>query len=97
MTTLNTSVDNGVNVDALLDARTALADTPALAQFQWRTTVSWVNGTHSRSTVDTFYGLGELQQHKTKFTYDVDHPLPFAGQDNGATRWNTCWSPSVAA
>jgi len=37
MTTLNTSVDNGVNVDALLGVRAALADTPELAQFQWRT------------------------------------------------------------
>jgi len=44
-----------------------------------------VNGTHSRSSVDTFYGLGEQQQHKTTFTYDVDHPLAFASQDNGIT------------
>jgi uncharacterized OsmC-like protein len=47
--------------------------------------VSWVNGTHSRSTVDTFYGFGEQQQHKRTFTYDVDHPLAFAAQDNGIT------------
>ena len=85
MTTLNTSVDNGVNVDALLGVRNALADTPELAQFQWRTQVDWVNGTHSRSTVDTFYGFGEQQQHETPFTYDVDHPLAFAAHDNGAT------------
>jgi uncharacterized OsmC-like protein len=84
MTTLDTSVDNGVNVDALLGARTALADTPELAQFQWRTQVNWVNGTHSRHTVDTFYGFGEEQHHTTPFTYDVDHPLAFAGHDNGA-------------
>jgi uncharacterized OsmC-like protein len=85
MTTLNIPVDNGVNVGALLGARTALADTPELAQFQWRTTVSWVNGTHSRSTVDSFYGFGEDQHHRTKFSYDVDHPLAFAAEDNGAT------------
>jgi uncharacterized OsmC-like protein len=85
MTTLNNSVDNGVNVDALLGARTALADNPELAQFRWRAEVNWVSGTHSRSTVDSFYGLGEELHHKTSFTYDVDHPLAFAGQDNGAT------------
>ena len=85
MTTLNIPVDNGVNIGALLGARTALADTPELAQFQWRTTVSWVNGTHSRSTVDSFYGFGEEQHHRTKFSYDVDHPLAFAAEDNGAT------------
>jgi uncharacterized OsmC-like protein len=85
MTTIQTPVDNGVNVEALLGVREALANTPEIAQFQWRTEVSWVNGTHSRSSVDTFYGLGEQQQHKTTFTYDVDHPLAFASQDNGIT------------
>ncbi len=85
MTTTSTQVDNGVNVDALLGVRAALPDTPEIAQFQWRTTVSWVNGTHSSATVDTFHGFGEAQRHKTTFTYDVDHPLAFAAQDNGAT------------
>ncbi len=85
MTTIQTPVDNGVNVEALLGVREALADTPEIAQFQWRTTVSWVNGTHSRSSVDTFYGFGEQQHHKTTYTYDVDHPLSFASQDNGIT------------
>ena len=85
MTTTHTAVDNGVNVEALLGAREALADTPEIAQFRWRTTVSWVGGTHSRSSVDPFYGFGEEQQHKTTFTYDVDHPLAFAAKDNGIT------------
>jgi uncharacterized OsmC-like protein len=85
MTTMHTPVDNGVNVEALLGVRGALPETPEIAQFNWRTTVSWVNGTHSRSTVDTFYGFGEQQQHKTAFTYDADHPLAFAAQDNGIT------------
>ena len=85
MTTMHTPVDNGVNVEALLGVRDALADTPKIAQFQWRATVSWVSGTHSRSSVDTFYGFGEQQQHKTTFTYDADHPLAFAAQDNGIT------------
>ena len=83
MTTMHTSVNNGVNGEALLGVREALADTPEIAEFQWRATVCWVGGTHSRSTVDTFYGFGEQQRHKTTFTYDVDHPLAFAGQDNG--------------
>jgi uncharacterized OsmC-like protein len=85
MTTTHTPVDNGVNVDALLGVRDALADTPQIAQFQWRATVSWVRGTHSRSSVDTFYGFGEEQHHKATFTYDADHPLAFAAQDNGIT------------
>ena len=78
-------VDNGVNVEALLGARDAFADTPEIAQFQWRSTVTWVNGTHSQSNVQTFHGFGEEQQHRTTFDFDIDHPLQFAAKDNGIT------------
>src|SRR5215831_17640315 len=84
MTTTESPVDNGVNVEALLGVRDALADTPDIAKFQWRSTVSWVNGTHSRSDVETFYGFGD-EQHHTTFSYDIDHPLQFAAQDKGVT------------
>jgi uncharacterized OsmC-like protein len=83
MTTMN--VDNGVNVEALLGARQALTDTPAAAQFKWRATCSWVRGTHSRSSVEKFFGLGAEQSHKTEFNYDADHPQIFASEDKGAT------------
>jgi uncharacterized OsmC-like protein len=85
MTATEIPVDNGVNVEALLGVRTALSGTPEIAQFQWRSTVSWVNGTHSRSDVETFYGFGDEQRHHTTFSYDVDHPLQFAAQDKGVT------------
>src|SRR4051812_20207910 len=85
MTATEIPVDNGVNVEALLGVRGALAGTPEIAQFQWRSTVSWVNGTHSRSDVETFHGFGGEQQHHTTFSYDIDHPLQFAAQDNGVT------------
>jgi uncharacterized OsmC-like protein len=78
-------VDNGVNVEALLGARQALTDAPEAARFKWRATCSWVNGTHSRSTVQKFYGLGAEQSHRTEFSYDADHPEVFASEDNGST------------
>lgn len=84
MTTIS-SVDNGVNTQALLDARDALSAAPAGAQFTWRATCQWLNGTHSRSTVQGFYGLGAEQQHKTEFTFEADHPELFASEDHGAT------------
>lgn len=86
MTTTDTApVDNGVNVDALLEARTALSDAPAGAKFEWRATTEWVNGTHSQSNVEGFFGLGGEQSHRTKFTYEADHPELFASEDHGAT------------
>ena len=78
-------VNNGVNTEALLQAKEALTEAPAAAQFMWRATCDWVNGTHSSSKVEGFHGLGEEHQHKTCFTFDADHPEVFAAQDKGAT------------
>ncbi len=85
MTITATPVDNGVNVEALLGARAAFVETPELAQFQWRSSVTWVNGTHSRSEVESFYGLADEQKHHTSFTLDTDHPEQFAATDIGPT------------
>jgi uncharacterized OsmC-like protein len=79
------NVDNGVNVQALLGAREALMAAPEGARFQWRATCDWVRGTHSVSTVERFYGLGEEQKHRTAFTFSADHPELFASEDMGAT------------
>lgn len=78
-------VDNGVNVAALMGAREALAQAPEAARFQWRASCNWVNGTHSEATVRGYHGLGGEQQHRTTFTYDIDHPETFAAEDQGAT------------
>ena len=78
-------VDNGVNVEALLGARAALTEAPAGAQFKWRATCDWIRGTHSRTTVQGFYGLGAEQSRNKSFRYDADHPELFASEDNGAT------------
>jgi uncharacterized OsmC-like protein len=77
--------NNGVNVGALLGAREALAQVPEAAQFRWRTTCTWMNGTHSHSTVQSFFGLGGEQSHKARFSFDADHPELFAAEDNGPT------------
>jgi uncharacterized OsmC-like protein len=83
--TAKSSVDNGVNVEALLGARKALSEAPEAAQFQWRATCKWVNGTHSQSTVQKFFGLGGEQTHKSEFVFSADHPEIFASEDKGAT------------
>ena len=85
MSVANAQVDNGVNVEALLGAREALTAAPEAAQFTWRATCKWVNGTHSNSTVAGFFGLGAEQQHRTEFNFDADHPEIFASEDKGAT------------
>ena len=86
MTTTETPiVDNGVNVAALLGAREHMTEMPELAQFQWRADCEWVNGTHSRTTVEKFSGAGGDQTHRQPYTVDTDHPELFASPDNGMT------------
>src|SRR2546429_6269188 len=79
------SVNNGVNVEHLVAAREALTNAPEAAQFKWRAACEWKNGTHSHSTVEGFFGLGEEQRRKTTFKFDTDHPEVFASEDKGAT------------
>src|SRR5207342_3277728 len=62
------TVNNGVNVAALISAREALTNAPQAAQFKWRAACEWKNGTHSHSTVEGYYGLGQEQHHKRTFT-----------------------------
>jgi uncharacterized OsmC-like protein len=85
MTNYDTTVNNGVNTQALLGARQALTDAPEAADFTWRANCSWVNGTFSRTTVDGFSGLGQEHNHKTPYSFDADHPECFASEDRGAT------------
>lgn len=84
-TTITDGVDNGVDVPALLAAREALSGAPEAARFQWRARTEWVNGTHSRTTVEDFSGLGTDHNHRQAFRFDADHPEVFASHDNGAT------------
>ena len=85
MITTENPVDNGVNVEALLGAREAMTGMPAAAAFVWRADCEWVNGTHSRTTFQKFFGIGEEQSHRTAFVLETDHPEIFASEDNGVT------------
>jgi len=80
-----TTVNNGVNVQALLDAREALKDLPEATKFTWRATCKWQDGTYSKSKVEGFFGLGQEQKHKTETSFEADHPEIFASEDRGIT------------
>jgi len=99
-----TTVDNGVNTEALLGARDALREAPEAAQFTWKVTSEWLKGTHSKQTIQHFTGLGAEQQHVRAFTLEGDHPEVFASEDNGPTPVETvlaalagCLTAGVAA
>ena len=76
---------NGVNVEHLLGARNILGDQPEAGQFKWRVTNEWLHGTHSKTQVEGYFGLGQENDHKASYTFESDHPLVFAAEDNAAT------------
>jgi uncharacterized OsmC-like protein len=77
--------DNGVNVQALLDAREVLKGAPEAAQFTWRASATWNNGVHSTIKVNSFFGLGQEQAHEQESVFEADHPAVFAATDKGIT------------
>jgi organic hydroperoxide reductase OsmC/OhrA len=80
-----TTATNGVNVQALLEAREVLKGAPEAAQFTWRASAKWQSGVHSTIKVQSFFGLGQEQNHKQEWTFEADHPEVFAAEDDGIT------------
>jgi uncharacterized OsmC-like protein len=104
MSTTEPVADNGVNVEHLLGARTALTDAPEAAEFTWRATTEWVRGTRTQTTIEDYSGLGEKHSHKAEYSYTGDHPEVFASEDDGPTPvefvlvgLSTCLTAGLAA
>ncbi len=83
--TINESTRNGVDTATLFATLDAVKAAPAAARFQFRARNQWLNGTHNRSTIDGFYGVGEERTHERSFHFDADHPAVLVGRDNGPT------------
>lgn len=84
-TATNVIPRNGVNVPVLFATLNAVKGQTELAQFQFRATNHWVAGTHSRSTINGFYGAGQEHMRDQSFTFDGDHPAVLVGNDNAPT------------
>jgi uncharacterized OsmC-like protein len=76
---------NGVDVPTLIATLDAVRQQPELARFQFRTTTTWVSGTHNRTSADGFYGAGGEHAHVSQYVVDADHPAVLVGTDQGPT------------
>lgn len=76
---------NGVDVPTLFATLDVVKAQPAAARFQFRASNQWLAGTHSRTTIEGFYGAGQENEHKAVHIYDADHPEVLVGQDNAPT------------
>ena len=78
------SVQNGVNVEQLIATVNAIKDNPELARFQFRAKNEWVNGGHSRTQVQSFYGAGTEDTSRSEpFTLEGDEPPVLLGSNAG--------------
>ena len=83
--TANESTRNGVDTATLFATLDAVKAAPEAARFQFRAHNQWLSGTHNRSTIHDYYGVGAERSHERSFHFDADHPAVLVGRDNGPT------------
>lgn len=83
MTNATASTRNGVPTEKLFATIGKLEEQPDLAAFRFTARNEWRNGTHSRSTIKDWYGVGTEHDHVAEFSYSADHPT--LGTGNGPT------------
>jgi uncharacterized OsmC-like protein len=85
MTTTASSHLNGVDVSTLMATREAVRAQNEIARFRFRASNTWLNGTHSRSTYEGFYGAGQEMVHRRPTVVEADHPEVLVGTDEAPT------------
>lgn len=74
---------NGVPTDKLFATVGKLKEQPDLAAFRFTARNQWASGTHSKSTIHDWYGVGTDHEHVEEFSFSADHPT--LGTGNGPT------------
>lgn len=81
-TTINTQ--NGVNVDQLIGTIQAVKADPEIAKFQFRAKTKWINGGHSRTEFQNFFGAKAEDTSRTEpMVMEGDEPAVLLGNDHG--------------
>ncbi len=73
---------NGVDVGRIGETVEAVRRTPSVATFQFRAANQWIDGSHNRSTIKSFYGVGQEDTLRTiPFVLDTDKPPVLLGKN----------------
>ena len=75
---------NGVNVDQLFGVIEQIKVNPKIAQFKFRASNSWIEGTHNRATIKDFYGALKEDDTRAPIGFHVDEPPILCGLNLGA-------------
>jgi uncharacterized OsmC-like protein len=85
VTETTSTIRNGVDTAAFFATLDAVKGAHEIADFQWRATNTWIDGTHNRTTISGFFGATQEMTHRQPFQLDADHPAVLVGHDNGPT------------
>jgi uncharacterized OsmC-like protein len=84
-TTLTPPARNGVDTAQVYGTLDALKGQPELARFEFRATNRWINGTHSRTTLQGFWGAGQEDvSRELPFELDASEPPVLFGHNEAA-------------
>lgn len=84
MVTPITTKINGVNVDQLVQTIQAIQEDPGIANFTFRAQTTWLEGGHSKTTIQSFYGANsEDTTRRSPFVIEGDEPPVLLGQNLG--------------
>jgi uncharacterized OsmC-like protein len=76
------STVNGVDLDRLTGTIEAVTANPGLGRFQFRTHNHWIDGGHSRTTIQGFYGAGQEDTTREQpFVLESDEPPVLLGEN----------------
>jgi uncharacterized OsmC-like protein len=76
------STVNGVDLDRLTGTIEAVSADPGLGRFQFRTQNHWIDGGHSRTTIQGFYGAGQEDTTREQpFVLESDEPPVLLGEN----------------
>ena len=75
MTNTTTAIRNGVDTEQVYGTLDALKAQPELARFVFRASNRWINGPHSRTTIQGFWGAGQEDSSRDEpFELDASEP-----------------------
>jgi len=76
-------LENGINIDQLFATVDLIKQKPDVAEFKFRATNKWINGTHSQATVRDFYGALTEDNSRKPVLFDMDEPPVLLGNNRG--------------
>ena len=85
MTTVTSTIRNGVDTGQMYGTLDAIKAQPELGRFEFRVRNEWIAGAHNRSRIQGFYGAGQEDASRDRpFVVDAGEPAILLGTDTGA-------------